>query len=479
MMMRRLIGAALAVLMCLCLCAPAMADASLVPELAGIYLESEPLEIDISVDVQAHMPFDDTRTAQLNAMLGHLSLRVQYQSLGGETWSRLAVLADDDEVMAVHQRQTDSVEQARFSFLPQTTYEWDAGSGISLQALLGGGESVAPWGLDGSEGAWLEDALTLFDALPDLMPDHVKTTSVSTTITGMGKAVKKQVLTIPSAEVDGLGILLAGQVPEGKLQTLLAGLQFSGKQTVSLWRNADGKIIRADYAGNAGVSQEDLREVSLVWRMRRDDSQVLDNLTLRTPRVKGSGRNNVVLTRTLKEDGDQSTLDVSLRYEVLAGGVKTVLTGTADLKRKAEDDGAHLTGEISLQQQVGEDSAEKLVLTPGVILTPGSDAAVAAGKIGVACYVGKSLKEQADVHLEVRLNDWMSWELQPNVLRVDAGSIDGISRRILQEATVALVRRLVLLPGEDAAFLSAGLDPDVWQQVVEAAQSALQEEVIP
>ncbi len=33
------------------------------------------------------------------------------------------------------------------------------------------------------------------------------------------------------------------------------------------------------------------------------DEQVLDDLTLRTPRVKGSGRNNVVLTRTLKEDG--------------------------------------------------------------------------------------------------------------------------------------------------------------------------------
>ena len=306
------------------------------------------------------------------------------------------------------------------------------------------------------------------------MPDNLKTTSISTTINGMGKAVEKQVVTISSADVEGLGTLLVGLIPEGKLRTLLESLQFSGRQTVTLWRNSDGKIIRADYAGNAGVSQEDLREVSLIWRLRRDDEQVLDDLTLRTPRVKGSGRNNVVLTRTLKEDGDQSTLDVSLRYEVLAGGVKTVLTGTADLTRQAEEDGAHLTGEISLQQQVGEDSADKLVLTPELLLTPGSDAAVAAGKIGVACYVGKSLKEQADVTLEVRLNDWMSWELQPNVIKVDAGSIEGIRNRILQGATVELVRRLVLLPTEDTAFLSAGLEPDVWQQIVDAAQSALQ-----
>ena len=438
MIRQRWISVALAAMMCLCLCSSAMADARLVPDLEGVYLESEPLEMDISVDVQAHMPFDDTRTAQLNAMLGHVSLQVQYQSLGGEIWSRLAVLADGDEVMAVHQRQTGNVEQARFSFLPETTYEWTDGSGISLQTLLGGDESVQLWGLDGSENTWLDDALPLFDALPGLMPDNLKTTSISTTINGMGKAVEKQVVTISSADVEGLGALLAGLVPEGKLRTLLESLQFSGRQTVTLWRNADGRIIRADYAGNAGVSQEDLREVSLIWRLRRDDEQVLDDLTLRTPRVKGSGRNNVVLTRTLKEDG------------------------------------AHLTGEISLQQQVGEDSADKLVLTPELLLTPGSDAAVAAGKIGVACYVGKSLKEQADVTLEVRLNDWMSWELQPNVIKVDAGSIEGIRNRILQGATVELVRRLVLLPAEDTAFLSAGLEPDVWQQIVDAAQSALQ-----
>ena len=477
--MQRLLSAALAALMCLCLCASAMANACLVPELSGVYLESEPLDIGLSVDVQAHMPFDDVRTEQLNAMLRHLSLQVQYQSLGGETWSRLAVLADGDEIMAVHQRQTESTEQVRFSFLPETIYEWPAGGGISLQTMLGADNSVQPWAPDGSETTWLDDALTLFDALPGIMPDNVKTTSISTTITGMGKAVQKQVLTIPSAEVDGLGILLAGLVPEGRLQTLLGSLQFSGRQTVSLWRNADGKIIRADYAGNAGVSQEDMREVSLVWRMLRDDVQVLDDLTLRTPRVKGSGRNNVVLTRTLREDGDQSSLDASLRYEVLAGGVKTVLTGTADLKRQAEEDGAHLTGEVSLQQQVGEESADKMVLKPELVLTPGTEAAVATGKIGVACYVGKSLKEQADVKLEVRLNDWMSWELQPNVVKVDAGNSEGIRARILQVATVALVRRLVLLPEEDTAFLSEGLAPEVWQRIVDAAQSALQEEVIP
>ena len=478
MMMRRMLRAALAALMCLCLYAPALADARLVPEMAGVYLASEPLEISLSVDVQAHMPFDETRTEQLNAMLSHLALRLRFQAVDDSMWSRMAVLADGVEVMSVSTRQEEKAEQAQFSFLPDRTYAWAANSGVSLEGLLGGDESVDLWGLDSLEAGWLEDGRALLDALPDFMPDALKTSKISTTITGMGKAVAKQVVTIPSGAVDGLGTLLASHVPQGWLQTLLTGMVFSGKQTVTMWRDESGALLRADYAGNAGVSQEDLRSVSLSWRLRRDDEQVLDDLTLRTPRVKGSGRNNVVLTRTLKETENQATLEISLRYEVVASGVKDVRTITADMTRDSGEDGQRVTGEVSLQRQQGDESASKLTLVPDVTFLPEGDT-LASGMVQVSQSVGSSLKEQADVRMEVRRSDWLSWELRPNVITVVMDNMAGISRRIVQGATVELVRRLVLLPTEDTAFLSAGLEPDVWQQIVEAAQSALQEEVIP
>ena len=200
---------------------------------------------------------------------------------------------------------------------------------------------------------------------------------------------------------------------------------------------------------------------------------MLDDLTLRTPRVKGSGRNNVVLTRTLKETANQATLEASLRYEVLARGVKTVLTGTADLTRDSEEDGQRVTGEVTIQRQQGGESAEKLILSPDLTFTPEGDT-LAVGTVQIAQSVGSSLKEQADVRMELRRSDWLIWELRPNVITVVMDNMAGISRRIVQGATVELVRRLVLLPTEDTAFLSAGLEPDVWQQIVDAAQSALQ-----
>lgn len=471
--MRRLIRAVLAAWLCLGLCAPALADAQFLPGMTEAYPLSEPLEMELQAAVQTHMPFDKTRTAQLNALLSHLSLRLKFQATDDAVWGRMAVLADGGEVMSVSARQERQAGQAQFSFLPDRTYAWAANSGVSLEGLLGGGSSGDLSALDGLAAGWLEDGLILLSALPDCMQDYMKTSKVSTTITGMGKAVEKQVVTIPSSAVDGLGTLLAGYVPQGQLQTLLSGMIFSGKQTVTMWRDENGALLRADYAGNAGVSQEDLREVSLIWRLRRDDEQVLDDLTLRTPRVKGSGRNNVVLTRTLKEDSDQSTLDVSLRYEVLAGGVKTVLTGTADLTRDSKEDGQRVTGEVTIQRQQGDESAEKLILSPDLTFTPEGDT-LALGTVQIAQSVGSSLKEQADVRMELRRSDWMSWELRPNVITVVMDNMVGISRRIVQGATVELVRRLVLLPAEDTAFLSAGLEPDVWQQIVDAAQSALQ-----
>ncbi|MGN1020117.1 MAG: hypothetical protein ACI4O7_07060 [Aristaeellaceae bacterium] len=473
MTIRRLLRAALAILLCLGLSGSALAEAQLLPGLAEAYPQREPLEIELHVTLQTHMPFDETRTAQLNAMLSHLGLRLKYQAAEGSLWSRLAVLTDGVEVMSVSTRQDARAQQAQFSFLPDRTYAWASGSGVSLQSLLGGDSDTELWGLEELDGAWLEDALTLFNALPGVMADSMKTSSISTSITGMGKAVEKQVLTVSSGSVEGLGLQLTGCVPQGQLQTLLGSLIFSGKQTVTMWRGSNGELLRVDYAGNAGISQEDLRSVTLTWRLRRDDGQVLDDLTLRTPRVKGSGRNNVVLTRTLTEGENAARLELSVRYEVLAEGVKTVLTGQADLTRDNEEEGERMTGEVTLKRQQGDDSAVTLTLLPDLTFMAAGEE-LASGTVQLTQAVDASVKEAAELRLAVRRSDWMSWELRSNVITVAMENVESISRRIMQGATVELVRRLVLLPQEDTAFLSAGLEPDVWQQIVDAAKSALQ-----
>lgn len=250
-------------------------------------------------------------------------------------------------------------------------------------------------------------------------------------------------------------------------------LIFSGKQTITLWRSVDGAILRADWSGNAGISQEDMRNVSLTWKLRRDDQQVRDQLTLRTPRSSGSGRNNVVLSRILKQTENGSSLKVDLTYEQVVQGKKTVLTAETDLSRKVKDGNASVTGTVTVKQQLPEKS-ERITIKPDVIFQTDSADVLAQGVVNVAQYEGSRLEEQADVHLELKHGSWMFWELRPNIVQVSENNVNVLRQRILDGFTVDMVRRLVLLPPEDTLFLSAGIDPATWNQIVEAAQKALQ-----
>lgn len=66
------------------------------------------------------------------------------------------------------------------------------------------------------------------------------------------------------------------------------------------------------------------------------------------------------------------------------------------------------------------------------------------------------------------------WELRSSQITINDETREAEAQKLLNGMTVELVRRLVLLPQEDTLFLSDGLDEDVWQQIVQAAQSALQ-----
>lgn len=470
-------------LVCICLicslllsaCSLAMAQAVFLPELEGLNGQT-PLELLLHADVKAHMPYDDDRLAQFNALFRHLGLRIRYQAMDGEAWSHVDVLVDDEAVAALDQRETADGMQAQFSCLPDDTYAWNGADGLSLTALLDDQPTYATlFGLDGTEEAWLNDGLALLEAMTASMPEFLKESKNIVNIENMGRSAVKQVLTIPAESAGALAAQLTAIVPEGKLRALLSTLTFSGKQTITLWRSSDGAILRADWTGKTGVSQEDMRNVSLTWKLRRDDQQVRDQLTLRTPRVTGSGRNNVVFSRILKQSEKGSTLKSNLTYEQVVQGKKSILTAEMDLARTVKAGNATVTGSMTVKQQrPDKKDADRIVIKPDVSFTPEGGNALASGVVSVSQYEGSRLEEQADVRLELRQGSWMFWELRPNIVKVNETNVDALRQRVLNGLTVDLVRRLVLLPQEDTLFLSAGIDPTTWNQIVEAAQKALQ-----
>lgn len=469
--MRKIVSFFLALLMALTVAAPSFADAAFLPQLGQWELNALPLELRLAISLDTHMPFDEERTGQLNSLLSHVVMELRYQGLHGETWKELSLLVDDQPALTMTTREAGEEHQLQFSYLPNETFLCQADGG---QALLAGA-SLNLYGLQGDELDLLDDWLIVLENAEIGLPDYMTEKSVSEKVKNMGTAKQKQSFTIPKGDVEGLGELLAGLCPEGEVKTFLSGLIFSGKQSLVLWKNSLGEIIRVDYNGNAGTAEDDLRKVSLTWKLRRDDEQVRDSLTLKTPRVKGSGRDNIVLERTLTQaNGTDSSLDITFKYEKVAGSEKTVLSGTVDLECRGKNGQTSLTGSIDVKQQLpGSDTASRTVLTPKLSFSGDTSTPAMEGTVRWETYQGKNIQERADISVQMKATEFFDWELREKATALDEAAMD----RILKGAQTALVRRLVLVP--DSLFLSNGLDDDQWQQIVTAAQNALQEEVTP
>lgn len=466
--MRKIVSFFLALWMALTMISPSLADAEFLPQLSQWEIGALPWEAQLSISLDTHMPFDEERTEQLNRLLSHAVMKLRYQGLNGEVWKELSFLVDDQPALNMTTRETSESCQFQLSFLPRESF---------VCQTLSAGTELSLYGLQGNELDLLDDLLIVLENAEIGLPDYMTEKKISEKVKNMGTAKLKQTFTIPKGDVEGLGVLLAGLCPEGKVKTFLNGLTFSGKQSLVLWKNSLGEIIRVDYSGQAGTDEADLRKVSLVWKLRRDDEQVRDSLTLKTPRVKGSGRNNVVLERTLSQTSEtDSILEITFKYEKVADGDKTVLSGEVDLESRDRKGETSLTGSVEVKQQLPDsDTADRTVLTPNLSFSGDAATPAVDGTLRWEAFRGKSIQERADISIQVNASEFFDWELRENIVALDEAAM----QRILRGAESALVRRLVLVPREDSLFLSNVLEDAQWQEIVTAAQNALQEEVAP
>lgn len=442
-----------------------MADAiELIPGIDLRALEGKPLSVTLTVDVAVHMPFDETRCGQLNALLRHLSMSLNYQQLEQEVWSRMAILVDGQEAASIAQRSSDARMETQFSSLPGRTFITS-----SAAIALGGEADMTVFGLDGSEREWLDAGYALVNAISEPLNEREKQTTIKTKIAEMGTAVAKQVYTVPKENASGLSDTLAAFCPEGRLRTLLSGLLFSGKQSLTLWRDAEGAVLRLEYKGRCGLDEDALRDVTLVWRMCRTGEAERDDLTLKSPAVKGTDSNTLTFKRALTTDGTKSELKAKFSYTTVAAKKKTSLSGEASLTGEAAEDGGALSGEVSIKRQLpDQEHAERVVLSPQVRFLGEEQSPSAEGTVRVQTYRDSDPQEDATIGMTVSVGEFFPWELERNQIVVDDRNGEALMAEAASAAVAALIRPLVLLPEEDTLYLSAGLSG--WQTIVEAAR---------
>lgn len=439
------------VLLCCLWAGSAAAEVQLVPQLSQ-WDETMPVDVLLSVDVRSHMPFDDARCGQLNALLSHLSLYMQT----GSGVSRVALLVDGQEALWIAQRDGERGAETQVSWA-EGTFAGDMGT------LLGGTEEAIS--LDFSHATWLDEGVTFLEQLAESLDAYKKETSVKTTINGMGTARTKAVYTVPKGEVEAVAQAFGACGVEG--------LAFKGQQKLILWRGADGGILRAEYAGQCGTDESSLRQVSLVWRMCREENRTKDAITLKTPAVSGSDYNTLTCTRQVQQDETGTTsYALSYSYTVRASGEKSIWAGEIDLVGTPEEACTRLTGSVELSETPADTGTKStLVLVPNLLVGETAGAPFVSGVLTVQEKSGKNTLEDADVCIQLAGGAYLMWT------ETQAATIS--QETLLAGMPTALVRHLVLLPAEDTLYLSAGLPEEAWQSIVDAAQAALIKEETP
>ena len=88
---------------------------------------------------------------------------------------------------------------------------------------------------------------------------------------------------------------------------LIRSLVFDGKQKIILIYDADDHLLRLNYDGKAGHSENDIRKLSVICRSVRNDGLIKDKITVKSPAVKGYNRDNVTYERILDYKTPENT----------------------------------------------------------------------------------------------------------------------------------------------------------------------------
>ncbi len=456
--LRRLLCLAAAMLLML---SGAAAQTQFVSGFDWLQVETEPLQVELTAELKAFMPLGEERLGNLNALIRHLSAQLVLIPEDEGSWGALCLSMDGEELLRlIEKRQGDAVSSMAVS----------GGAAVSLDA----GRGTELLGQEVSSGMLHDflqyDVLHLPPQLEELIRNLMADGSVdwelknsAVTVSGYGKSAKTWSLVIAKEDTEDWKNRLLQDCPTGLLYTALDSITFTGRQTLTVLTDKDEALLRVTYRGNCNHPDGTKREISMTWKILRGE-KIQDNFVLKTP-SGGGNRNNVTVTRTIKEGKNGLSCKVSAEYNQRVGRQVTITHAEADLTQK--DNAVDGTIEVSRRISGGESSKEEWTLTPSLRFS--TESALCEGTLSVSCAADDRPGFAADFHLTLNPMD----ALRAEAFRAGQSGfemMEGGAEALTSRFVTAFVRHAVLLPPEDTLFLSQELPG--WEQVVEAAAEA-------
>ena len=450
---------AFAVLCCLCVfLVPAAGAESAFHPMSLLSGDAEaPVLVTLSSpEAQFISAYDENRALQLNRLMKHLSLEIGIR----KSKSGLRLLSDGHEALS-YNVEHGSGDLFRTE-LTDVLYPEDRDNpGTENETLRFLSRVFEPLNL------CLNALQPVMAGLPEAFPEYARSMEASLGLSGYGKAVRKILITIPAENAQTtFRDALCSLCPEGEVRTFISSLVFSGQQKISILLDQAGTALRFNYDGKAGLSEEDLRTVSLVWKCLREGNRKKDGLTLKTPSQKETNRFNITLDRDLNPDDPAAPQwKWTIEADEKTGPDRTL----SQFSMEWSQNGRVLAGRMTHQDNK---NGEKSTLTAEASMTE-DEGGVFSGGLEITQKKGKIEKDRFSVQIAVspdRSEAKTAEDAADDAPREEAARTKENDRRKLLHA-------LLQLPDEDLLFLFSGLPEEEWQALVrDAAVSVVDEQ---
>ncbi len=464
---KRLLAAAFSLLVLMM--TAAQAEVTFLAHSDGWNLDETAVEVRLKADVDTHMPFDEERLAMLTPITDLLSLRL----VTGQDEGLVTIAMDETNLLTL-QRRGNSVQ---LSCLPEVTYTAQEdpmslllGADVSIE---GGYEAL---GLSREGETLITDGRAMLENIPNSFTDYGKKSKSTISISGFGRAAYLVDYVFTTKEAEEFKELLLSSCPEGWLKNIISELNFSGKQKVRMYFNAQDVMLRMEYNGSCGA-EGDLRTVKLVYKMRHDAEMDKDYVELTSPAKKGKDKNSLTFERTLQTNKQGArVLEGDFKYTVVKKGVQSVWKGDFALNNAFTAASDVITGEVTIQKKLnGAEKYDAVTLTPALTISGTQQEPTITGSLEITEQHAGRTTEHAIVGIDLKKVDALTWTERPQTVdlsMLDAQAVSAEQQRAAASVATVLVRPLIVRLGKDAQWFFRDLPEDAIQSMIDAAASA-------
>ena len=386
--------------------------------------------------------FGKERLDSLNRLLRHVSVTVSVKNDGTET-----VLSIDQDPLVSIEEQTDShMETAEIAQKDHIETGKDEFSSFLDERYF-------------LMNHLMDELYPMFCKAADSFPELSGKSSATLNFSGFGKSVSRITIQFPSEYVsehfpDALSQLCDNQAA----RTYIEQLVFQGSQKIVLLFNQNNDLLRINYDGTVGISSEEMRRVSLVWKCLRNGEHIKDSLTVKTPAVTGYNRDNISYERDLDiSDTANQKLKWDYQLDQKKEKVKTKIRYTGDFISADTNISGKMTYNVK-----GDDIPEHSMIIKGnmdkekeVEYTGALEITNKTGKIVTSSVVsGFSFCKSIQSAEQKRENNGTQIKLKDTWIRDN--------QDIPEEVIRTLIQKLIALPEEDTEFLRKDIPDEIW-----------------